>query len=52
MTWLYTYVAISSLFQILFHDGLLLIQDADDSSLCHAAGPCSLSILRVAVCIC
>lgn len=52
MTWLYIYVSISILFQILLRDRLLLVQDTDGSSLGHTAGPCSLSILHVAVCIC
>lgn len=52
MTWLYIYVSISIIFQILFCNRLLLIQDTDGSSLGHTAGLCSLSIFHVAVCIC
>ena len=37
-------------FQILFHHRLL--QDIEYSSLCNTVGPCCLSILHIAVCIC
>ena len=33
------------LFQILFHYGLLLIQDIEYRSLCYMVGPCGLSMI-------
>ena len=44
------YICMSILFHILFPYRLL--QDIGYSSLCDTVGPCCLSILYIAVCIC
>ena len=41
---------VSILFQILFP--LRLLKDIEQSSLCYTVGPCWLSILNIAVCMC
>ena len=43
-------IHVSILFQILFP--FRLLQSLEQSSLCYAVGPCWLSILNIAVCIC
>ena len=47
---IYTYIYISILFQILFPFSLL--QNIEQSSLCYTVDPCWLSILNILVCIC
>ena len=39
------------LFQMLFHY-IKLLQDIEYSCLCQTVGPCCLSVLYIAVCIC
>ena len=47
----YIFVVVAvSLFQILFYYRLL--QDTENSSLCHMTGLCCLSVLYIALCIC
>ena len=40
----------SMLFQTLFL--FMLLQNTESSSLCYTAGPCWLSVLKIAVCTC
>ena len=44
------HIHVSTLFQILFPFGLL--QNIEQSSLCSTVGPCFLSVLNRAVCMC
>ena len=44
------HIHVSILFQVLFP--FRLLQNTEQSSLCYTVGPCCLSILNIAVCIC
>ena len=44
------HIHVSILFQILFP--FRLLQNIEQSSLCYTVGPCLLSILNIAVCVC
>ena len=40
------------IFSNIFFFSIMLLQDIEYSSLCYTVGPCHLSILYIAVCIC